>query len=390
MIYIDGSSLPIADEVAEALKLRRVESQVTSIDALEREHSRDQATLLCGIAEDTHDPKKAEALMIQEAVGKGIQRLVMVKSVTGVPKLESQKNGRVQVLEADFSSEKYCPEFLRSLVSSLVSGEDDCVVQDIASVQLYQVAARVAQSDVGVFINGPTGTGKEVLSNFLHGQSRRKDEKFVALNCAAIPDHMLEAMLFGHVKGAFTGAASHSKGIFRAADKGTLLLDEISEMPLSLQAKLLRMLQERAVTPVGGTDPIPCDVRVLATSNRNMETEVKEGRFREDLYYRLNVFPLVTLPLSERKDDIIPLSAHMMLRHNQDCQDLPFLTRAAAERLRSHDWPGNVRELENVIQRATVLATDNVVDEDDILINSQPLVDKMVLRAEKQFTEIRV
>jgi len=269
------------------------------------------------------------------------------------------------------------------------AGEQGCVVEDKASVQLFQVAEKVAQSDVGVFINGPTGTGKEVISNFLHDRSHRADEKFLALNCAAIPDHMLEAMLFGHLKGAFTGAASHSKGIFRAADKGTLLLDEISEMPLSLQAKLLRMLQERAVTPVGGTESIPCDVRVLATSNRDMQIEVREGRFREDLYYRLNVFPLTTLPLADRKDDIVALSAHMLLRHQKDYGEVPFLTRRATDCLRSYEWPGNVRELENVIQRATVLSNNRIIDLDDIYLNSSPSIGKIIPTLETKTPELR-
>ena len=169
-------------------------------------------------------------------------------------------------------------------------------------------ARRVANTDVTVFINGPTGSGKEVLANYLHENSNRKEEPFVAVNCAAIPENMLEAILFGHEKGAFTGASNANKGIFRAADKGTLLLDEISEMPLSLQAKLLRVLQERKVTPVGGQRDIEVDVRVLATSNRDMASEVNQSRFREDLYYRLNVFPLQTKKLSDRKDDILPIS----------------------------------------------------------------------------------
>jgi len=214
-------------------------------------------------------------------------------------------------------------------------------------------------------------------------------KNFLALNCAAIPDHMLEAMLFGHLKGAFTGAASHSKGIFRAADKGTLLLDEISEMPLSLQAKLLRMLQERAVTPVGGTESIPCDVRVLATSNRDMQTEVREGRFREDLYYRLNVFPLTTLPLADRKDDIVALSAHMLLRHQKDYGEVPFLTKRATDCLRSYEWPGNVRELENVIQRATVLSNNRIIDLDDIYLNSSPSIGKIIPSLETKTPELR-
>ena len=179
---------------------------------------------------------------------------------------------------------------------------------------------------------------------------------------------MLEAMLFGHEKGAFTGASSANKGIFRAADTGTLLLDEISEMPLSLQAKLLRVLQEKKVTPIGGQRDIDVDVRVIATTNRNMIDEVKEKKFREDLYYRLNVFPIETLHLSERTDDIIPISIALLKRHTE-IGKLPFITDKAKKILTSYNWPGNVRELENVLQRAIVLSDDKIIDESHIMVD---------------------
>ena len=179
---------------------------------------------------------------------------------------------------------------------------------------------------------------------------------------------MLEAMLFGHEKGAFTGASSANKGIFRAADTGTLLLDEISEMPLSLQAKLLRVLQEKKVTPIGGQRDIDVDVRVIATTNRNMIDEVKEKKFREDLYYRLNVFPIETLHLSERTDDIIPISIALLKRHTE-MGKLPFITDKAKKILTSYNWPGNVRELENVLQRAIVLSDDKIIDESHIMVD---------------------
>ena len=180
---------------------------------------------------------------------------------------------------------------------------------------------------------------------------------------------MLEAILFGHEKGAFTGASNANKGIFRAADKGTLLLDEISEMPLSLQAKLLRVLQERKVTPVGGQRDIDVDVRVLATSNRDMAYEVNQSRFREDLYYRLNVFPLQTRNLSSRKDDILPISIKILDKHNNESKTMPYITSDARELLSSHNWPGNVRELENTLQRALVLCKDNIIDGKSIMID---------------------
>ena len=219
-------------------------------------------------------------------------------------------------------------------------------------LELMALSRRVSQTDVTVFINGPTGTGKEVLARFIHNQSSRHEAPFVAVNCAAIPENMLEAILFGHEKGAFTGASTANKGIFRAADGGTLLLDEISEMPLGLQAKLLRVLQEKKVTPLGSQRELDVDVRVVATTNRNMITEVREGRFREDLFYRLNVFPLTTRHLQDRKDDIIAISTILLKRHCMEYSILPALHTSAAETLIAYHWPGNVRELENVLQRA--------------------------------------
>jgi two-component system response regulator FlrC len=181
---------------------------------------------------------------------------------------------------------------------------------------------------------------------------------------------MLEAILFGHEKGAFTGASTANKGIFRAADGGTLLLDEISEMPMALQAKLLRALQEKAVTPIGSQTDIPVDVRVVATTNRNMAEEIRAGNFREDLYYRLNVFPLNTVALAARIDDIVPVATFLLQRHIKTVGDMPWLDQGAVNALRGYTWPGNVRELENVLQRALVLADDGVIAAGDILIDN--------------------
>ncbi|MEO1795950.1 MAG: sigma-54 dependent transcriptional regulator [Pseudomonadota bacterium] len=237
---------------------------------------------------------------------------------------------------------------------------------DPASSELIDLARCVASHDVSVFINGPTGSGKEVLSRYIHAASPRAAAPFIALNCAAIPENMLEAMLFGHEKGAFTGAAAANQGHVRAAEGGTLLLDEISEMPIGLQAKLLRVIQEKAVTPVGSQAEISVDVRLIATSNRDMEAEVARGAFREDLYYRLNVFPVATLALAERPRDIASLAQGLLARHAQGA--VPLLSAAAMEALAAHDWPGNVRELENVMQRALVLARGPEIGADDIVI----------------------
>ncbi len=230
------------------------------------------------------------------------------------------------------------------------------IAADPESLSILALAERLAASEIPVLINGPTGTGKEVLSRFIHTHSPRRNGPFVAVNCAAMPETMLEALLFGHQKGAFTGATQAAEGFFRAADGGTLLLDEIAEMPLQLQAKLLRTLQEGEVVPIGATQPIRIDVRVIACANRDLPTEVAEGRFRPDLYYRLNVFPLGLRPLRERADDIAPLAFAMLLRHTPHARNIPWLSQAALAMLKLHGWPGNVRELENVIRRALLLA----------------------------------
>ena len=233
------------------------------------------------------------------------------------------------------------------------------IAADPESLSVLALAERLAISEIPVLINGPTGTGKEVLSRFIHDRSPRKAGPFVAINCAAMPEAMLEAMLFGHVKGAFTGATGASEGFFRAADGGTLLLDEIAELPLPLQAKLLRALQEGEVVPIGSTKPIPIDVRIIAAANRDLPTEVAEGRFRADLYYRLNVFPLSLRPLRERTEDIAPLAFAMLLRHAAPEAQVPWISDEALELLKQHGWPGNVRELENVMRRALLLSENN-------------------------------
>ena len=232
------------------------------------------------------------------------------------------------------------------------------VAADPQSLSILALAERLANSDIPVLINGPTGTGKEVLSRFIHARSPRAAKPFVAINCAAVPEAMLEALLFGHQKGAFTGAATAGEGFFRAADGGTLLLDEIAEMPLGLQAKLLRALQEGEVMPLGATQPVKVDVRIIACANRDLPSEVAEGRFRADLFYRLNVFPLALRALCERHEDIAPLAFALLLRHRAANSPVEWISDEALALLEDHPWPGNVRELENVIRRALVLAGD--------------------------------
>jgi two-component system response regulator FlrC len=238
-------------------------------------------------------------------------------------------------------------------------------------------------------LTGESGCGKEVVARFIHRQSPRSEQPFIAINCAAIPDHLLEATLFGYEKGAFTGASQSQPGKFEQAQGGTLLLDEISEMPLALQAKLLRVLQEREVERVGGRKAIPLDIRLIATSNRDMAAMVAKGGFREDLYYRLNVFPIVIPPLRERPMDIVPM-AQRILDENDGRADKSALQLSgeAAARLTQHNWPGNVRELENVIQRAMILALADVIEIEDLNLPQIEAVEELVEIVVKQKNDL--
>lgn len=239
---------------------------------------------------------------------------------------------------------------------------------------LMTLARRVAGSHCTVLIGGESGTGKEVLAHYIHQHSPRVTGPFVAINCAAIPDNMLEAMLFGWERGAFTGAHSAHPGKFEQAQGGTLLLDEVSEIPLSLQAKLLRVLQEREVERLGARTPVALDVRILATTNRRLRDEVAAGRFREDLYYRLNVFPISLLPLRSRRDDILPLAMRLLSSHCPSGSRIPALHPGAAQLLLRHAWPGNVRELDNVMQRALVLCDGDIVRDTHIVFEPCPSI----------------
>jgi two-component system, response regulator FlrC len=229
------------------------------------------------------------------------------------------------------------------------------------SQRLIELARRVAASDCTVLIVGESGTGKEVLARFIHRRSPRVAQPFVAVNCAAIPENMLEAMLFGYERGSFTVAQAAHAGKFEQAQGGTLLLDEITEMPLALQAKLLRVLQEREVERIGSRTPIALDVRVLATTNRRLREEVAAGRFREDLYYRLNVFPLALAPLRMRRDDVLPLAMQLLASRCRPGEKIPALSAEAAHLLLTYPWPGNVRELDNLLQRALILVNGPVI-----------------------------
>ena len=263
---------------------------------------------------------------------------------------------------------------LIAAVLTAVAEESHAIIhQDPAMEHVLEMARRVAGSDASILITGGSGTGKELLAHYVHAKSRRTDAPFVAVNCAAIPETLLESELFGHEKGAFTGAVARRLGKFEEATRGTLLLDEISEMAPALQAKILRAVQEREIDRIGGSKPVKVDVRIVATSNRNMEEEVAAGRFREDLYFRLNVVNLQIPPLSERPADIEVLAPHFIKKYAEANGVSPLpLSSDSKKLLRRHDWPGNVRELENAMHRAVLLASGEEIEPASILLTSAP------------------
>jgi two-component system response regulator FlrC len=284
--------------------------------------------------------------------------------------VEGMRNGAADYLVKPFSASELLGVVDRYM--HVHAQADQPIAADARTIELLRVAGRVAGSDVTVTLSGESGTGKEVFARYIHDRSARREQPFIAINCAAIPENMLEAVLFGHEKGAFTGANAAYAGKFEQANGGTLLLDEISEMNIGLQAKILRVIQEREVERIGGRKMIPLDVRVLATTNRDLRQYVADGNFREDLYYRLNVFPLLIPPLRERRGDVLPLAQLAITRHHSGNRQMPVLSECAEARLLNHDWPGNVRELENVIQRSLIMLSGHVCTAQDLVIDETP------------------
>ena len=279
----------------------------------------------------------------------------------------SQAVDAIQNGAADYLVKPFEGDVLIGLMDRLTRRSQSAggvIAEDARTQALVDMAHRVALSDATVMISGESGSGKEVFAKLIHDHSPRAQGPFVAINCAAIPENMLEAVLFGYEKGAYTGAVNASAGKFEQANGGTILLDEISEMDLGLQAKLLRVLQERVVERLGSSRSTKLDVRVLATTNRNLKEEVEAHRFREDLFYRLNVFPLYLPALRERPGDVAPLAQHFLQQYSAG-QDVSF-SAGALLKLSEHQWPGNVRELENVVQRTLILRNGLVIDEDVI------------------------
>lgn len=290
-------------------------------------------------------------------------------------------NGAVEAMRdgaVDYLAKPFAPEVLLNQVSRYVpvtrSVKGEPVWKDPSTGELLKLAAKVAATEATVMITGPSGSGKEILSRYVHDKSQRASGPFVAINCAAIPDTMLESTLFGYEKGAFTGAVQACPGKFEQAQGGTILLDEITEMDLSLQAKLLRVLQEREVERLGSRKTIPLDVRVIATSNRDLKQAVAEHAFREDLYYRLNVFPLHWKALRDRALDIVPIAEFLLHKHAQESQvPLPRLSDDAKKKLQAYAFPGNVRELDNIMQRALILADSDEVGADAVIFDDAGL-----------------
>ncbi|HYD87766.1 MAG TPA: sigma-54 dependent transcriptional regulator [Vitreimonas sp.] len=254
------------------------------------------------------------------------------------------------------------PELIAAVLAAVCDDERPMIAADAAMKQVIALADQVAGSDASIMITGESGVGKEVLARYVHKKSKRRDKPFIAVNCAAIPEHLLESELFGHEKGAFTGAVARRIGKFEEADGGTLLLDEISEMDLRLQSKLLRALQERVIDRVGGAKPVPVNIRILATSNRDLSQSVRAGEFREDLLYRLNVVNLRIPALRERKDDLAALSAFFIDKYARaNGRPARRLSAKGLEQVLAHNWPGNVRELENAMHRAILLTNTEEV-----------------------------
>ncbi len=314
------------------------------------------------IGHETQSVHSRRSLLKQlHALKPDLPVIVLSEQATLEQAVEAMRSGAADFLPHPVDTRKLLSR-LKVLLTRLGRDEHDLVAEDPRSQELLRLVRRVALTDVTVMITGPSGSGKEVIARYIHQYSPRSRAPYVAVNCAAIPENMLEAILFGHEKGAFTGAIDTRPGKFEQAQGGTLLLDEISEMPLGLQAKLLRVLQEREVERIGGKESIALNVRVLATTNRNLKREVQQGRFREDLYYRLNVFPIHVPPLAARPGDILPLAQSFIRRQAGNV----YLSPEAKKRLLQHHWPGNVRELENVIQRAMILKTGGIIQAMDL------------------------
>ena len=364
-ILVVEDDFQLREAVCETLEFAgfEVDSAEDGVKALKKFELREPNLVVTDLQMDAMDGMELIAQLKAKTPNLPI---IMVTAHGSVKKaVEAMQTGA-----SDFLLKPFQAEVLLEMVVRLLESTDqppigrEICVEDAASRSLYRIAKKVATTDATVLLQGESGTGKEVLSRFIHENSARSSGPFVAINCAAIPEQMLESMLFGYEKGAYTGAYQARPGKFEQANGGTILLDEISEMDLGLQSKLLRVLQEKEVERLGGQKLISLDTRVLATSNRDLKSEVREGNFREDLYYRLSVFPLTLPPLRDRSGDILPLARQVLLQTEGPNKSF---SEEAEQKILAHQWPGNVRELENAIKRAAILAETDLIDEEDLV-----------------------
>ncbi len=301
--------------------------------------------------------------------------------------IEADSRKAVEAIKA--GAKEYVPlppneELIAAVIEAVANQKNSVIATSASMKQVITMCDQIAPSVASVLITGESGTGKEVIAKYLHEKSNRRGQKMVSVNCAAIPDNLLESELFGHEKGAFTGAVSRRIGKFEEANGSTLLLDEISEMDLRLQAKLLRAIQEKEIDRVGGSQPVPVDIRIIATSNRDLASYVKEGNFREDLFFRLNVIQLHLPPLRERKEDIAIFAQSFADKYTQlNCLAPKKVSDEAIAKLEKHSWPGNVRELENTMHRAVLLATTDEVTTDNIMLTPSAIDSNSISGAEQ-------
>jgi DNA-binding NtrC family response regulator len=335
------------------------------------------------IITDMNMPKMdgIEVLKQAKAIIPNISVIIITGYATVDTAVEAMKYGAI-----DYITKPFPPTKINSIIEKAVNNyyaphinisHDRPQIQKIISsnpqmIEILNKIDLIAKSDSNVLIQGESGTGKELIAKAIHLHSNRNNHSFVAVNCAAIPEGVLESELFGHEKGAFTGAISRRIGKFELAHNGTILLDEVSEMPKSFQAKLLRVIQEKEITRIGGNNQVKVDVRIIATTNRNILEEVDNGAFREDLFYRLCVIPVFIPPLRERKDDIVSLTNHFVKKSATKMRkDIPIISKDAIDVLLNYNWLGNVRELENTIERAVALCTNGNISKNDIILNQR-------------------
>ncbi|WP_430472917.1 sigma-54-dependent transcriptional regulator [Thalassospira lucentensis] len=344
-----GASVQLAESVTTALNILRAGNR---IDLVMADITLDVAALIVGISQE-----RINVPVVACGIGNDV-------------------NGAVNAIKA--GAQEFIPlppeaDLIAAIFEAVTEESHALIHRDARMAETLRLASQVANSSASILITGESGTGKEIISRFVHRKSNRADKQFVAVNCAAIPDNLLESELFGHEKGAFTGAQARRVGKFEEANGGTLLLDEISEMDVRLQAKLLRAIQEKEIDRLGGKAPVKIDVRILATSNRNLEAEVNAGNFREDLYFRLNVVNLDIPALRERPDDI-PVLAEFFVKKYSEANDVPVrpISPLAIARLQSHHWRGNVRELENTMHRAVLIAGPNEIGPEAIMLSGSP------------------